>query len=74
MERILRTYERTARVEHWCDSCCRHIMPGDRYEASVRLTESHGLIVFKYHVHPACEPPKEPESHEALEDLVKKAG
>ena len=72
-EYCLRTYERIARVEHWCDMCCTHIQPGEQYQGDVRVTESHGIIVWKTHINPPCEFPREPEYH-GIEEIIKKAG
>ena len=62
--RILRSYIRVAQTLHWCDRCLRDIEPGECYEGSVQI---HGkrLMVFKEHVNPACDYPKDP-----LEDEI----
>ena len=63
----IRTYERVAQKEHWCDNCCKHIHAGEMYRAEVFIQEErkrNRVVVFKYHVNPACEPPKDPDEEQ----------
>ena len=78
MERLLRTYERVAHINHYCDRCCKHIEPGDQYQGIVQVTDLHGLIVFKFHTNPPCDFPKVPdcipaEDSEGLDAIVNAA-
>lgn len=60
-----------ARVEHWCDRCCQHIMPGEEYERIVELMEHRGnrVVVWRIHSNPSCDEPEDPEWEEADADL-----
>ena len=58
--RILKTYYCVARNIHWCDRCCRYIMPGEYYRGSVELWKDKFLI-FKYHENPCCDFPPDPD-------------
>ena len=78
MERELRRYERVAYQSHFCDRCCDYINPGEIYEGRVVITDNHGLLVWKTHVHPICDFPEEPEENElentkSLEENLKLA-
>lgn len=70
MERELRTYQRVAYKNHWCDRCCRDIQPGEMYEGRVVLTDNHRLFVWKTHVSPMCEFPEDPDKDKRLEDTL----
>lgn len=59
--RILRTYQRVAQREHWCDRCCNCIEPGEYYEGSIQIWGRGRLLVFKVHIFPACDYPPDPE-------------
>ena len=65
--RILRTYEHVAQIEHWCDYCCRYIMPGELYRGSVELWDNNKLLVFKRHIDPECDFPLDPEEEMGME-------
>jgi len=59
----LRSYQRVADKEHWCDVCCGYIHPGEMYSGTVfvdRSRKKYRLVVFKKHVCPSCEPPPDP--------------
>jgi len=73
--RLLRTYERIAQKDHWCDTCCEYIFPGDLYSGSVYVTPRDTIMVLKQHIDPYCTPPDEPKDFETgeLENLVNKA-
>jgi hypothetical protein len=61
--RRLRNYQRVANKEHFCDSCCDYINPGEMYEGQVYLDETrsqHRITVYKWHVNPMCDPPEDP--------------
>lgn len=69
--RLLRSYRRTAEVEHWCDRCCDIIFPGEAYEADVYATRTggrRGIVVMRQHADPPCEPPDEPDRDDDDED------
>ena len=64
-----RSYQCVAQIEHWCDRCCRHIMPGEMYECRIDAWGKNGkLMFFKVHIFPSCDYP--PEFYEEwLRDL-----
>ena len=64
--RAFRSYRSMARVRHWCDYCCTDILPGSEYEAVVYATQKRRLIVYKCHIHPACEWPEDPSDEERV--------
>jgi hypothetical protein len=67
--RHLRDYERVANREHFCDTCCNYINPGEMYEGEVLVDESRErfrVIILKRHVHPGCEPPEDPEEEREI--------
>ena len=66
--RHLRSYTSVADKEHWCDSCCSYIMPGEMYEGEVCVQKPWGIVVIKRHVNPCCEPPEDPEDEVALRE------
>lgn len=54
-----------ARQNHWCDTCCSDILPGELYERLVLFYKSpKRILVLKQHIFPACEPPEEPDFQE----------
>ncbi len=74
----MRFLERKAYVadkEHFCDTCCQYIMPGEMYERIVYLTEDltkiilpdgkvrrqKRVVVFNEHCNPPCEFPEDPD-------------
>lgn len=60
---LLRTYSHVAHQEHFCDICCRYILPGEFYQGEVYIA-NQGLIVFKTHINPSCDfPPPEDEEY-----------
>lgn len=63
--RILRTYQRVAFIDHFCDRCMQMIMPGDVYEGYVEVGSDGKLRVFKNHVMPHCDYPTEPSDEES---------
>ena len=76
--RELRRYEHMAQKDHWCDTCCDWIFPGQLYEGLVYADNLHGIVVLKCHIDPRCEPPPDPEeevviSNRALEAMVRVA-
>lgn len=71
---LLRSYEHIAQRVHYCDNCCKDILPGDCYEGRVYANGTHEIIVFKQHSNPSCEPPEDEEyrnvSESGLEQSV----
>lgn len=61
--RVLRTYRRKARIEHFCDRCLEYILPGQTYEGWIHVEREY-LFVLKYHVDPCCDFPDEPDYKE----------
>lgn len=57
--RLLRTYERKAKLDHFCDRCTEYIQAGQVYEGFVYAVEKH-IMVVKQHVDPSCDFPEEP--------------
>ncbi len=65
---------------HFCDRCCRHIMPGEMYEravylnaprtvmdmvcSAIKLDTRHRVTVDKRHVNPGCDYPWDDENSE----------
>lgn len=76
--RFLRHYESIARKEHFCNCCCKYIMPGEKYEGSVYVTKNNGIIVSKQHVNPGCDFPSPEELFlgqlKSLESFLEKDG
>jgi hypothetical protein len=67
--RWLRSYERIAHQEHFCDHCMHYIMPGDMYRADVYATAEH-IVVLRKHHEPTC--PIDPmEEQEELERMMR---
>ena len=64
--RELRRYEYMAQKEHWCDRCCTYIKPGEFYEGFVYADKVFGIVVHKFHVHPGCDYPKDPEEEGSI--------
>jgi hypothetical protein len=63
-ERLLRTYERVAHQEHFCDRCCEPIHLGEMYEGRVTVYANNletDLVVIKTHIHPSCDFPQDPD-------------
>ena len=59
-----------AQIEHFCDKCTKHIIPGDEYGGTVYAADK-GIIVIKEHINPECDWPDR-EKYSGLEkDLVK---
>lgn len=71
--RALRTYERMARIEHFCTRCMQTIYPGDMYEGYVEIGSDGKLRVYKNHIMPDCEYPTEPSDEESGFKSVPKA-
>lgn len=72
--RTLETVEYVANKEHFCDNCCRYIMPGEIYERQTSLLQKgefgvseKKIDVRRRHVYPECDHPEEPE--EARESM-----
>ncbi len=59
--RILRAYIYRAKIDHWCDRCCRYIAPGELYEGMVVILGKGRLAVFKIHINPSCDFPPDPD-------------
>jgi len=59
--RLLSSYERVAKVYHWCERCCTDIHPGEQYSGEVYAISRAELKVFKKHSD-RCDEPEEPES------------
>jgi hypothetical protein len=57
--RYLREYEYIAQKEHFCDTCCSYIMPGEQYRGSVYANKNH-VFVIKAHSNPSCDFPPDP--------------
>ena len=71
MERELRTYQRVAYREHFCDRCCDYIHPGEMYEGRVVVTNSRRILVWKTHKYPTCDFPDDPDKMTyGLENIV----
>jgi len=75
--KILRSYERIAEKEHWCDCCCNYIHPGEMYHGEVQLREEKAInriSVFKSHINPCCDFPPDPEEDRDSEREEKESG
>ena len=74
---FLRNYTSVAHKEHFCNCCCRYIMPGEVYEGAVYATKNNGIIVSKQHISPSCDFPDSDEFNECsldnnLESVIEK--
>ena len=58
---FLRNYTSVAHQSHFCNCCCRHILPGEQYEGNVYATNKNGIIVAKQHMNPPCDFPWDEE-------------
>ncbi|MFA6534560.1 MAG: hypothetical protein WCT37_05350 [Patescibacteria group bacterium] len=64
--RLLREYTYKARISHFCICCCEAIEPKQFYTASVWADDRHGIVVFKQHSNPCCDPVPDPDEDERL--------
>ena len=68
--RHLRDYEHVADKEHYCDSCCRYIEPGDFYKGGVWVDKDKGIVVFRRHVFPGCDPDLDDHLTDGLDETI----